>query len=338
MKLPRRVLLLPLAILVAGCGGRKDATDPDTLEIGIDEDALPEAFDEGAPVEPRARDSVRSQLREKGIRPGYDEQRGLLVAVEEANAHCPNPCSDKGFADLRVECMGVALKNARRDILECIGTEITIENENPAGQNAAVADDANATKTLVQRDGVISGASVILSAESWRKGEYEFAVAVVISPKLRQDITDRLIGKATEPGIPGKMSLREWLDTQDFSVTQGPRSFVDDTGERHYLGIGAADAEAATGAALRMAQTKAQALATKYAAFPFPTRIHSKITIRQSLLRDADGNLSADENLDEEYTEEPVAEPREIQVVLQTEAVHPISGRKMAVVVVEAIP
>ena len=324
-------------ILVAGCGGRKDAPDPGGLEIGIDEDALPEAFNGGGASEPSARDSVRAQLREKGIRPGYDMKTGRTVVVAKASADCLNPRSDKRFVDLRAECLGLALKDARRDLLECIGADITIEN--PAGENAAVADDATATETLVQRaDGVMSGASVIVSAESWRKGEYEVAVAVVISPKLTQAITDRLIGKETEPRKPGKHSLREWLDTQDFSVTQGPRSFVDDTGERRYLGIGAADAEAATGAALRMAQTKAQAQATKYAAFSFPSRIHSKITIRQSLLQEADDARSVDENIDEEYSEEPVAKPREIQVVLQTESVHPISGRKMAIAVVEAIP
>lgn len=331
---PVPAALAATLLLVSGCGKPKDQAVPfdedDPAGIGIaDEDLPPEALSRDGTSKPSAYDTIRTQLRENGIRPGYDEEKELLVAVAKANAVCLDPCSDKGFADLRSECLDLALKNARRDILEWL----TIRD------SAAADDGATALGTIVQRaDGVLSGAAVLLSAESWRKGEYEVAAAVVSSPKLMQDITNRRIGKETEPGIPGKHSLREWLDTQDFSVTQGPRSFVDDTGERHYLGIGAADAKAATGAALRLAQTKAQAQATKYAAFPFPTRIHSKITIRQSLLRDADGNLSADENLDEEYTEEPVAVPREIQVVLQTEAVHPISGRKMAVVIVEAIP
>lgn len=315
-------------LLVGGCGGRKDAP-----EIVIDdEDALPEAFDEGAPSEPSARDSVRAQLRAAGIRPGYDAERGLLVAVANAKAPCPNPRSDKRFAGFRTECMDLALKNARRQILEFTGANLTVEN--PNGPDIAKDPGASVAETLVSRaDGVVSGASVILSAESWRKGEYEVAVAAVVSEKLKRDITDRLAGKTAENGKPGKWSLREWLEAQDLSLMLGPRSFVDDTGVRRYLGVGAADAEAATGPALKMARTKAQVKATKYAFFSFPTRIHSKMTFRPG-----DSDLSDDGNFDEEYTEKPEAEPQDVQVILQTEAVHPLSGRKMAVVVVEAIP
>lgn len=330
--------ILPAALaatllFVAGCGDRKDAPDPGDLEIGIiDEDALPEAFDEVAPAEPSACGSVRAQLREKGIRPGYDEERGLLVVVANADAPCQNPRSDKRFADLRTECMDLALKNARRQFLEFTSMNLTVENSD--GPDIAKDNGASATETFVRcADGVISGASVIVSAESWWKGEYEIAVAAVVSEKLTSDITDRIAGKTAENGKPGKWSLREWIDAQDFSLMLGPRSFVDDTGVRRYLGVGAADAEAATGAALKMAQAKAQVEATKYAFFSFPTRIHSKM-----MFRPGDSDPSDDGNFDEEYTENPEAVPQDVRVILQTDVVHPLSGRKMAVVVVEAIP
>ena len=326
--LPAVLATVLIFVAVIGCG-RKADSDSGNLEIGIGDDTvLPEEFSENESSEPGAREMVQASLFEKGVRPGFDMETGRIVVVANASAHCLNPHSDKRFFDLRTECLDIALKNARRKMLESMRMNMSADNSK--GEDIAVAGDPSAEMIVSSVNGVLAGAIVVESAESWGNGKYEIAVAAVVAEKLTRDITDRIAGKTVENGKPGKYTLGEWLDAQNLSIMLGPRTFVDNTGVRHYLGIGAADAEAATDAALKIAQTKAQAKAAKFAAFSFPTRIHSKITVRQV--------AAGDEDLEEEYTEEPEAEPREVRIVLQTEAVHPLSGRKMSVVVAEAIP
>ena len=314
-----------LALLVAGCGGRKDAPDPGNLEIGIDEDALPEAFDEGVPAEPSAYDSIRTQLEANGLEPGYDASSGRLVSIGQFISHeIANPAASS-FAAVRDHGLEKALHAAKFDILELISANVE-STEDSSKEPAGTPNKTNTTVVSVNE--TVTGLRMLAMAESWTPeegGVYEVAVAVGWSKKSQDAVMARLLNGPDE--ALSHEAVTEWLDGKDLATMLGPAAFSDPDGNLRMLGIGAADSETPG------AKARAVAAARKFAAFSFPTAIKASRKLVSTMVGD-------EESLDfsQEYDEAVDPKPRTFLTVLSTEAVHPISGRKMAVVIVEAIP
>lgn len=315
-----------LALLVAGCGGRKDAPDPGNLEIGIDdEDALPEAFEEGGPSEPSAYDIVRAQLEANGLEPGYDASSGRLVSIGQFISHeIANPAASS-FAAVRDHGLEKALHAAKFDILELICANVE-STEDSSKEPAGTPNKTNTTVVSVNE--TVTGLRMLAMAESWTPeegGVYEVAVAVGWSEKWHEAVMKRLL--AESGASLSSEAEQEWLDRKNLASLVGPAAFSDPDGNLRMLGIGAADAETPG------ATARAEAMARKFAAFSFPTAIKASRKLVSTMVGD-------EESLDfsQEYDEAVDPKPRTFLTVLSTEAVHPISGRKMAVVVVEAIP
>ena len=306
------VVLLSLALAASGCGKheKEEAVPFDESLLVADEDVIE-----------TARDEVRNVLKGMGVDLGYDSHYGLVTAMATVSQAVSDPSSNGSFARIRSACLVKALEQARHSLLTTIAidTDIDIgsEIERALGAPNAPSDDGSISRSI---SGTLAGATVVASSESWLNGKYEVAVAAVFSKKLMSEMTDRLAGKAKENGMPGKQTLQEWLDGLDCSLMQGPRSFLDSDGVRHYLGFGAADADSPA------APSIARAEATKFALFSFPARITASQTFNK------------DGKVEDKYSEVLETAPRATRDVFSTEIVHPISGRKMAVVVVEAIP
>ena len=89
----------------------------------------------------------------------------------------------------------------------------------------------------------IMGTTVLAQAESWNPTtkRYEVCVVFVWSQGLEESARALLTGENV-PVIPpaGKgLTLAEWLGKQDLSVMMGPRQFLDEKGNRVFLGIAA---------------------------------------------------------------------------------------------------
>ena len=86
----------------------------------------------------------------------------------------------------------------------------------------------------------VTGATVLHQYESWDKNtkQYEVAVLLCWSPQLELAARATLTNEPIDfKGAVGKYSLDNWLNDQDLSAMVGPRSFLDDRGQRHFLGI-----------------------------------------------------------------------------------------------------
>lgn len=328
---PVPAALTATLLLVAGCGKPKnpavpfneDDLDGDVMEIrpAPEEIAIfqDEELENASFRDDSAIGVVKRELAEHGLTEGFSN--GRIVMVAENSISISDPGSGGLFANVRNQCLSNALEEGKRKIMECISQNVDI------GEN----------ETTLSVDGSLSGATVVLQAESWQEGKYQMAIAAVFSEKLAREMTDRVLNEQNDgkrgSGKPGRHSLREWLEMQDYSTMLGPRSMIDDEGVRHYLGIAAVDAGNGSSLQSKTAVASAQVLATKYATFSFPSHITAAITMKTSasgMENEGDSSISYHETLE--------AKPRSAPVVMSTEVVHPISGRKMAVIVVEAIP
>jgi hypothetical protein len=84
----------------------------------------------------------------------------------------------------------------------------------------------------------LMGTSILAQAESWNAEEerYEVAVLTVWSPKLEQGAKDILTGQEQALKPKKALSVQKWLAKQDAATLVGPRSYVDNTGARWFIG------------------------------------------------------------------------------------------------------
>lgn len=82
------------------------------------------------------------------------------------------------------------------------------------------------------------GASVIMQTESWDKttGRYQVAVLVTWS-KLLEEAARAIATGHEYTTKPGAKSVNDWLAEQDLGSMVGPRQYVDNDGNRWFLGI-----------------------------------------------------------------------------------------------------
>lgn len=87
----------------------------------------------------------------------------------------------------------------------------------------------------------IFGASVMLQTESWDKdGTYQVAVMLAWSNVLERAARAIVTGEkySIKPNAKNK-SVHEWLKNQDLASMVGPRQYIDNKGNRWFLGIAA---------------------------------------------------------------------------------------------------
>ena len=79
------------------------------------------------------------------------------------------------------------------------------------------------------------GLSIVRQFESLSEDRYQ--VALIISLDVEKGKNEIMSFYDGKPAPPGKMSLRQWMDAQDFGVVVGPRRFVDNEGTIWALGV-----------------------------------------------------------------------------------------------------
>lgn len=213
-----------------------------------------------APAAGGAKEIVQARLREKGIETGIDADSGRYVFVGTCSRVIKDPSSNPKFPKIRRECSEVAELTAKRDILCARRMRVSAKDE---VSFHADGDSSRRTTTSVMKilsGEPLSGASVIASAESWdaATGDYQVAVAVAWSKKLVSAAVDALPPPAVASPDEDRKEWDNWLATIDLSVALGMRQFIDSHGRRRFAGIGCANAEGKTGAALNAARVVAE--------------------------------------------------------------------------------
>ena len=144
------------------------------------------------------------------------------------------------------------------EIIEAVKTEVDAEDivEMMGGNASDVpADEKNDLMNRVQKlkqsssaefraEMPLFGATCVRQSESWNRGKYQVAVALVWSPALERSARAIITGEKVvcKPKENGK-SVEEWLEAVNPAFMSGPIQFVDVDGTRWFLGISAGSAD-----------------------------------------------------------------------------------------------
>ena len=174
------------------------------------------------------------------------------------------------------------------------------------------------------------GLSIVRQFESLSEDVYQVALIVSLDMKKGKDeIMSFIEGKTVRSG---DMSLRQWMDTQDFGLVAGPRRFVDNEGTIWALGIvPATEGQQPYGTLL-------DAAARECAAFAFGGDLAVSIKEEDSL-RSITG--SGDKAGDAENPKDGsfikfksvVCYPRELEQYFHRTYTHPVTGWKGVVAI-----
>lgn len=101
----------------------------------------------------------------------------------------------------------------------------------------------------------LMGTSILAQSESWNAEEerYEVAVLTVWSPKLEQGAKDIITSQEQSLKPKKALSVQQWLAKQDAATLVGPRTYVDHTGARWFVG---AYAMPASGSSAKLRKNK----------------------------------------------------------------------------------
>ena len=188
----------------------------------------------------------------------------------------------------------------------------------------------------------LCGATVIMQTESWDKtsGLYQVAILLCWSKELERSARAVLTGEDLRVKPSAKsMDIHDWLDTQDLATIMGQRQYVDNKGNRWYIGISARPYSDDMGATQRRKnKTKAEASAEQMAVFSLFADVESyKMAQTAVETREIDGieeqkaaETSA-EKLSQAFNNRKV---RGLGPIVREEGItHPITGKQMFVAI-----
>ena len=212
-----------------------------------------------------------------------------------------------------------------------IDTEVDLKNKDfqwYAGWASLLTEESGevekkAIKTLGQVKGKmpVCEFKVERQFESIVDGKYQVAFVVTHDPKRGVDTIRAFDRESICGNERGKLSLQQWIETQDFGMMAGPRRYVDDKGNVWAIGI----APAAGGC--RPFGSSIDEMARKYAAFAFGGDMEASYEMKRFA-------SSSGEFLERKarvfYTAETTPAgrcyPKEFEFVFHRPFTHPLTG------------
>ncbi|MEQ8819136.1 MAG: hypothetical protein RLY93_02750 [Sumerlaeia bacterium] len=187
------------------------------------------------------------------------------------------------------------------------------------------------------------GATTIVQQESFNPEREMYQVAQIVcwSQKLEEAARATLSQSPLEfvPPEKGGTTLTDWLASQDLSAMVGPRQFLDDRGQRHFLGI--SSRAISNNATLdRKNRRLAEVFAAQMAAFSLYADVEAYSKAQQMSVERNSGRLgdpadirameSLEETLSQSFQNKKI---QGLSRLASERLVHPLSGQPMHVVV-----
>ncbi len=294
-------------------------------------------------------------LAKTGQRQGFDEKRNLLVQVCSSTFDYEKAMGDEEFARKRYLAFKRALMMGAVSISKICYERIDAHAEQVSaegwrsltswGSFVDDEDDKAWISNLIGRkfswvarlrgsEGwltmtrTLCGISVLGTFESLSEDEYQ--VALIVSLDLEKGKNEIMSFGEERPGKPGKMSLKQWMDTQDFGLVAGPRRFVDNEGTTWALGIvPAAKGQQPYG-------TMLDAAARECAAFAFGGELAVSIHGGDSRKFGDEAEVNARANYSGSIEYKAIGTdwyPRELEQYFRRPYTHPLTGRKGVVAI-----
>lgn len=205
--------------------------------------------------------------------------------------------------------------------------------------NGTVTEKLHSTSETISKMPLF-GAVTVAQFEFWDREDEQYQIALVVmwSSKMEKLARAFLTGKDLQMP-PGKMTLSEWIRSQNWATATGGRRFRDNNGTIHFIGI-AASPVGKTSSSEKKARGVSELNAKKEVAMGIFADVESYKKAEQMMETKSAGNKDTSA-AEESYTEElqQKIENRQIHGLQQLyggKLIHPISQQKIYVTIYEA--
>ena len=253
-------------------------------------------------------------------------KEGITATIKRINPEFDASKVEKKLAD--------DLAKAKAD-LEATETDLNnLKNELETLRGSLQQENVSSIETFSKMN--VVGLVPIASFESW-DGE-QYATTIVSIWTTKEEERARLLYSGQDVAYdPGSSSVKDFINSTDWSTAQGVRKFFDDKGNFWLISIGSSPLKGKSSKATRTAKGQAQLSAQKQIAFVLFSEASSKRSAKEKLQEVTTGNVGETENQSVTSFAETISQKvqdLDIQGMSQLKGkkyTHPISGQEMFV-------
>ena len=253
-------------------------------------------------------------------------KEGITATIKRINPEFDASKVEKKLAD--------DLAKAKAD-LEATETDLNnLKNELETLRGSLQQENVSSIETFSKMN--VVGLVPIASFESW-DGE-QYATTIVSIWTTKEEERARMLYSGQDVAYdPGSLSVKDFINSTDWSTAQGVRKFFDDKGNFWLISIGSSPLKGKSSKATRTAKGQAQLSAQKQIAFVLFSEASSKRSAKEKLQEVTTGNVGETENQSVTSFAETISqkvEDLDIQGMSQLKGkkyTHPISGQEMFV-------
>ena len=253
-------------------------------------------------------------------------KEGITATIKRINPEFDASKVEKKLAD--------DLAKAKAD-LEATETDLNnLKNELETLRGSLQQENVSSIETFSKMN--VVGLVPIASFESW-DGE-QYATTIISIWTTKEEERARMLYSGQDVAYdPGSLSVKDFINSTDWSTAQGVRKFFDDKGNFWLISIGSSPLKGKSSKATRTAKGQAQLSAQKQIAFVLFSEASSKRSAKEKLQEVTTGNVGETENQSVTSFAETISqkvEDLDIQGMSQLKGkkyTHPISGQEMFV-------
>jgi len=253
-------------------------------------------------------------------------KEGIIATIKRINPEFDASKIEKKLAD--------DLAKAKADLEATENDLNNLKNELETLRGSLQQENVSSIETFSKMN--VVGLVPIASFESW-DGE-QYATTIVSIWTTKEEERARALYSGQDVAYePGSSSVKDFINSTDWSTAQGVRKFFDDKGNFWLISIGSSPIKGKSSKASRTAKGQAQLSAQKQIAFVLFSEASSKRSAREKLQEVTTGNVGETENQSVTSFAETISqkvEDLDIQGMSQLKGkkyTHPISGQEMFV-------
>ena len=253
-------------------------------------------------------------------------KEGIIATIKRINPEFDAGKVEKKLAD--------DLAKAKADLEATENDLNNLKNELETLRGSLQQENVSSIETFSKMN--VVGLVPIASFESWDGEQYATTIVSIWTTKEEERARALYSGQDVAYD-PGSSSVKDFINSTDWSTAQGVRKFFDDKGNFWLISIGSSPLKGKSSKATRTAKGQAQLSAQKQIAFVLFSEASSKRSAREKLQEVTTGNVGETENQSVTSFAETISqkvEDLDIQGMSQLKGkkyTHPISGQVMYV-------
>ena len=251
-------------------------------------------------------------------------KEGIIATIKRINPEFDASKVEKKLAD--------DLAKAKADLEATENDLSNLKNELETLRGSLQQENVSSIETFSKMN--VVGLVPIASFESWNGEQYATTIVSIWTTKEEERARALYSGQDVAYD-PGSSSVKDFINSTDWSTAQGVRKFFDDKGNFWLISIGSSPIKGKSSKATRTARGQAQLSAQKQIAFVLFSEASSKRSARDKLQEVTTGNVGETENQSVSSFAETISqkvEDLDIQGMSQLKGktyTHPISGQEM---------